>query len=355
MFPIAQIPFPQIFRQKSLNDLRNAMSQPEATPDEVDDIHPAWRTNDAIFGALPTLLLALTGHGQDAAEYAQGYLGGKINKAQNDTATARRKAATAAHQKNAARQRAIELAQLNYGIADADYNRWQNKQDLDAERRRQKQEADENKPKPDPYETDDALLDDFLNKASQGGKYTPEDVLLQLQLSGRISPDRYKQYLGKLEQRSPLHGLDAPTRKRADTYVGQGIPAQRAGQYAQKTSFMNDAGSQAIASALDELDRLRQQYPDLAAGAYENVDPSVLRAYDYALRRAQGIVQAQAAPFHAAEQEWARQLSASVMNPARLGVLLTQRPVVNPAVKRYQDLYNEFHSQIGKLPKARRI
>jgi len=48
-------------------------------------VQPALRTQDAILGLAPTLILSLLGKGRDAEQYAKTYLGGKTQKAQMDT------------------------------------------------------------------------------------------------------------------------------------------------------------------------------------------------------------------------------------------------------------------------------
>lgn len=100
--------------------VKKAIETPQAQAKQTKAVKPAFRTQDAALGLLPALLLLLAGKQKEAGQFGMGYLGGKQQKASQDTELAQARANEEAWAANEARNRELGSAQFEMSQAGSD-------------------------------------------------------------------------------------------------------------------------------------------------------------------------------------------------------------------------------------------
>jgi hypothetical protein len=167
-----------------LDEARAALLQyilkPQPQMQQAKPVQPAFRTGDALAGLLPMLLMGAFGgkKGWKAADqYGQGYIGGKMNKAQMDTQVAAQGADIANREAQGRHAQGFDALKAQLGFSEEDYNRdygdyrakqaTDTKMDLEAMKGRMKIQSDEDKRKYDERKTMQKAL---LSKLSPEGR-----------------------------------------------------------------------------------------------------------------------------------------------------------------------------------------
>lgn len=105
-------------RSGMMNWLQSAPTPPSMPP----QVNPAFRTEDLLKGGLGALIAGLIGGNQGLDAFGQGYLGGKMKKAESDTQQAQQKWQLGNQQSQQDYQQKGKMAQFQLQNAEQDYN-----------------------------------------------------------------------------------------------------------------------------------------------------------------------------------------------------------------------------------------